>query len=165
MHFQLIYSKSKRQWRFRLVAANGRIIVWSEHYQNKSDAEDAIELVRSTSTLNSDRGVRGAVRGRARRGKPLLAPITCGKAAGNAHDLGDQHVTGEPDEPSRVWLTLAERTAAGGASRSVLNVPCGYRCWHPLAWRTFPEAGRRSAPETGVLTNRPRSAHRSRHGS
>jgi uncharacterized protein YegP (UPF0339 family) len=51
MQFQLIYSRGKQQWRFRLVSANGRVIVWSESYHNKSDAESAIDLVKGTNSL------------------------------------------------------------------------------------------------------------------
>jgi uncharacterized protein YegP (UPF0339 family) len=45
-----MYSRTKRQWYFRLVAANGRIICWSEYYNNKDDATAAIGLVMSTTT-------------------------------------------------------------------------------------------------------------------
>jgi uncharacterized protein YegP (UPF0339 family) len=49
MYFELIHSMSKRQYYFRLVAGNGRIITWSEYYINKSDAIAAIGLVMSTT--------------------------------------------------------------------------------------------------------------------
>lgn len=49
MHFKL-YKDASMQWRWRLVAANGRIIADSgEGYRNRSDAVAAIDLVKSTS--------------------------------------------------------------------------------------------------------------------
>jgi uncharacterized protein YegP (UPF0339 family) len=45
MEWQMIYNKSHRQWRFRFWSSNGRVIVWSEYYYNRSDADAALLLV------------------------------------------------------------------------------------------------------------------------
>lgn len=48
MHFKL-YKDAASQWRWRLIAANGRIIADSgEGYVNKSDAVAGIDLVKGT---------------------------------------------------------------------------------------------------------------------
>lgn len=45
-----IYPDSKKEWRWRLRADNGKIIaVSSEGYTNKSDCRHAIELVKQSS--------------------------------------------------------------------------------------------------------------------
>ena len=46
----LIYRDAANQWRWRLVAANNRIIAASgEGYHNKSDCQHAISLVKGSS--------------------------------------------------------------------------------------------------------------------
>ena len=56
MYFQL-YKDTTGHWRWTLFAANGRKIADSgEGYVNKSDAENGINLVKST---NSSTPVRG----------------------------------------------------------------------------------------------------------
>jgi len=48
MHFE-IYKSIGGEWRWRLVAANNRIIAnGGEGYKNRQDAESAIRLVRSS---------------------------------------------------------------------------------------------------------------------
>jgi uncharacterized protein YegP (UPF0339 family) len=43
------YQDTNRQWRWRLVAANGRIIANSgEGYYNETDCDSAIQLVKSS---------------------------------------------------------------------------------------------------------------------
>lgn len=45
-----VYRDASYQWRWRLVAANHRIIaVSSEAYQNKSDCLHAVQLVKGSS--------------------------------------------------------------------------------------------------------------------
>ncbi len=45
--WQLIYSKTKRQYYIRFWStANNRVIVWSEYYHNRADAVHAMELVK-----------------------------------------------------------------------------------------------------------------------
>jgi uncharacterized protein len=48
MEFQLIYTKSRQQYYFRLVASNGKIICWSEQYETKASCLAAIGLVMDT---------------------------------------------------------------------------------------------------------------------
>lgn len=44
-----MYLDSRKEWRWRLRAANGRIIADSaEGYQNKNDCRNAIELVKNS---------------------------------------------------------------------------------------------------------------------
>lgn len=51
MHFKL-YKDMSSQWRWRLVAANGKTIADSgESYWNKSDALHGIDLVKGTGTI------------------------------------------------------------------------------------------------------------------
>jgi uncharacterized protein YegP (UPF0339 family) len=54
MKFELYQKRSVRgalQWRWRLRAANGKIVASSgEAYFNRADAEAAIELVKSTGS-------------------------------------------------------------------------------------------------------------------
>lgn len=46
-----VYRDQNNQWRWRLVAANGRIIAVSgESYWNKTDCLNAINLVKSSSS-------------------------------------------------------------------------------------------------------------------
>lgn len=48
MHY-LLYRDTANQWRWRLVAANGRIIADSaESYWNKTDCQHAINLVKGS---------------------------------------------------------------------------------------------------------------------
>lgn len=50
MKFELYKDRSK-EWRWRLKSSNGRIIATgSEGYVNKADAENGIDLVKSTNT-------------------------------------------------------------------------------------------------------------------
>jgi uncharacterized protein len=50
MRFKL-FKDAKGQWRWRLVAANGRTVADSgEGYNNKSDAQHGIDLVKSTGS-------------------------------------------------------------------------------------------------------------------
>lgn len=50
MRYELYRSRWGRQWRWRLRAANNRIIAVSgEGYHNKADAERAIELVQAST--------------------------------------------------------------------------------------------------------------------
>jgi uncharacterized protein YegP (UPF0339 family) len=46
MKFELIHKVSKGQFYWRFVASNGRIICWSEYYNNRSDAAASIDLVK-----------------------------------------------------------------------------------------------------------------------
>lgn len=46
--WQVIYSKSKRQYYFRFRSiSNNRTICWSEYYHNRADAVGAIQLVQT----------------------------------------------------------------------------------------------------------------------
>ena len=38
-----------REWRFRIVAGNGRILAASEGYKNKADAEKAVWIIKHDS--------------------------------------------------------------------------------------------------------------------
>lgn len=50
MYFEL-YTDTADQWRWRLKAANGRIVATSgEGYVNKADAVHGIDLVKGTNT-------------------------------------------------------------------------------------------------------------------
>ncbi len=49
MYFQIWKSDNDGQWYWRLRAANNEIIAHGEGYQNKSDCQHAIDLVKSTS--------------------------------------------------------------------------------------------------------------------
>jgi uncharacterized protein YegP (UPF0339 family) len=59
MRFE-IYRDADNQYRFRLVAANNKIICSSEAYRNRKDCLDAIELVRDSqhSPIRFKRKVR-----------------------------------------------------------------------------------------------------------
>jgi uncharacterized protein YegP (UPF0339 family) len=55
MKFQIYRSRNvwdKRQWRWRLRAANGKIIASGEAYENKSDCLAAIDLVKEASAAS-----------------------------------------------------------------------------------------------------------------
>ena len=53
MHFEL-FRDGTGDWRWRLKARNGRVIAVSgEGYQNKADAEGAIDLVRAGSNAGT----------------------------------------------------------------------------------------------------------------
>ncbi len=47
------------QWRWRLKASNGQIIASGESYWNKTDAENAIRLVKSTDHTTPTRETSG----------------------------------------------------------------------------------------------------------
>jgi uncharacterized protein YegP (UPF0339 family) len=50
MAYYQIYRDTQNQWRWRYVAANGRIIaVSSESYWNLSDCRSAVEIMRNSS--------------------------------------------------------------------------------------------------------------------
>lgn len=52
MHFELYqsFSLKGRRWRWRLRAANGRIVAQGEDYHNRADAEHAIGLIRRSAS-------------------------------------------------------------------------------------------------------------------
>jgi uncharacterized protein YegP (UPF0339 family) len=49
--WQVIYSRSKRQWYFRFRTSNNRILCHSEYYQNRDDAVGAIKLIQRNGPL------------------------------------------------------------------------------------------------------------------
>lgn len=49
VHFRLYRSKTTKQWRWRMVAANGEIIAHGESYKRKIDAERVITLIKVSS--------------------------------------------------------------------------------------------------------------------
>ena len=50
MHFQIYRTKFRREWRWRLRAANNRIIASGEGYRNRQDCVDAVALVQSSAS-------------------------------------------------------------------------------------------------------------------
>jgi hypothetical protein len=48
MYFE-VYLDAQKYWRWRLKAANHRIVAYGESYHNRSDCMNAIELVQSSS--------------------------------------------------------------------------------------------------------------------
>lgn len=45
MHFEIYQTRWLRQWRWRLKAANGRILASGESYHNRMDCRAAIDLI------------------------------------------------------------------------------------------------------------------------
>jgi uncharacterized protein YegP (UPF0339 family) len=49
VYFELRYNTTKKQYYWRLIAANGKRICWSEYYWNREDALNGIYLTMGTN--------------------------------------------------------------------------------------------------------------------